>query len=353
MKNLKCPNADCPCRRDGREERIATHGFYKTRSGKRRRYLCRACGTTFSSTKGTAYYRLQHRRTLFDEVASLSVEGVNKSAISRVKGIGWNTVHRWLERAGESCRRFNDKKLVGYELSELQTDEIRTFVGGKQDVVWIFAGIEVGTRLWPSTLVGRRSYQNTLGLFRDIFNCSRNIEKPLIVTDGFEFYGRAVSEVIGKECLYAQVIKTRRNNRVVKVEVRREIGSKAEFEKALLESEDSETLNTSFIERLNLTLRQATSYLTRRTTCHARRSEQLENQLEIVRCYYNFLRPHRALKFGMGTRTPAMQAGLAACRLSFREIFLWLVSLIQFCQFSYWTKLQLVFRTRYAMRFHT
>jgi hypothetical protein len=36
------------------------------------------------------------------------------------------------------------------------------------------------------------------------------------VTDGFEFYGRAVSEVIGKECLYAQVIKTRRNNRVVK-----------------------------------------------------------------------------------------------------------------------------------------
>ena len=101
-----------------------------------------------------AYYRLQHRRELVDEVANLSVEGVNKSAISRVKGIAWNTVHRWLERAGESCRRFNDKKLVGYELSELQVGEIRTFVGGKQDVLWIFAGIEVGTRFWPSTVVG-------------------------------------------------------------------------------------------------------------------------------------------------------------------------------------------------------
>jgi IS1 family transposase len=203
------------------------------------------------------------------------------------------------------------------------------FVGGKQDVVWIFAGIEVGTRLWPSTVVAMRSYQNTLGLFRDMFNRCENIENPLIVTDGLEFYGRAVSEVIGPESLYAQVIKNRRNSRVVKVEVCGEIGSKDEFEEALLESEDSETLNTSFIERLNLTLKQATSYLTRRTTCHARRKEQLENQLETVRCYYNFLRPHRALNFGEEMRTPAMQSGLADCRLSFREIFLWLVWLMQ------------------------
>jgi len=107
----------------------------------------------------------------------------------------------------------------------------------------------------------------------------------LIVTDGFEFYGRVISEVIRANCLYAQVIKTRLNNRVIKVERREEIGSKSEFEKALLESEDSEILNTSFIERLKLTLRQATSYLTRQTTCPARRSEQLENQLETVRFY--------------------------------------------------------------------
>ena len=72
---------------------------------------------------------------------------------------------------------------------------------------------------------------------------------------------------------------------------------------------------------MNLTIRQVSAYLTRRTTCHARCVQQLENQLEMVRCYYNFLRPHRALKFGGETRTPAMQAGLARRRLSFREIF--------------------------------
>ena len=32
--------------------------------------------------------------------------------------------------------------------------------------------------------------------------------------------------------------------------------------------------------------------------------------LELVRCHYNFVRPHRALRFGRETRTPAMQAGL-------------------------------------------
>lgn len=70
------------------------------------------------------------------------------------------------------------------------------------------------------------------------------------------------------------------------------IGDKQEFEKALLNSEDSETLNTSFIERLNLTTRQSTSFLIRRTTCFARFEEFLEKQLDILRCHYNFLRPH-------------------------------------------------------------
>ena len=43
--------------------------------------------------------------------------------------------------------------------------------------------------------------------------------------------------------------------------------------------------------------------------------------IEILRCHYNFVRPHRALKFGRETRTPAMQAGLAARRLTLREGF--------------------------------
>ena len=47
------------------------------------------------------------------------------------------------------------------------------------------------------------------------------------------------------------------------------IGTAARLKAAIVESEDSETLNTSFIERLNLTIRQASAYLRRRSPCHA------------------------------------------------------------------------------------
>src|SRR5215475_8989680 len=61
-------------------------------------------------------------------------------------------------------------------------------------------------------------------------------------------------EVFGPACVYGQVIKTRRNNRIVKVERRPVIGTEGRFEERLQRSEDSSTLNTSFIERLNLTI---------------------------------------------------------------------------------------------------
>ena len=99
------------------------------------------------------------------------------------------------------------------------------------------------------------------------------------------------------------------------------IGTEGRLEERLQRSEDSSTLNTSFIERLNLTIRQGSAYLCRRTICHARWKQRLEGHLELLRCYYNFVRPHRALKFGRDMRTPAMQAGLTGKRLTLRTIF--------------------------------
>jgi hypothetical protein len=133
------------------------------------------------------------------------------------------------------------------------------------------------------------------------------------------FY-RVVS-VFGPACLDGQVIKTRRNDRIAKVERRAVLGDGWRLEQALHDSEDSVKLNTSFVERLNLTIRQGSAYLGRRTICQARCKERLEDHLELLRCHYNFVRPHRALKFGREVRTPGMQAGLTRRRLTLREIF--------------------------------
>jgi hypothetical protein len=77
MQSLSCPTKHCPPSGKGDVGAIIRHGFYTTRWGKRRRYQCQTCGKTFCSTTGTPYYRLQHRRSTFDEVTSLSVAGVN------------------------------------------------------------------------------------------------------------------------------------------------------------------------------------------------------------------------------------------------------------------------------------
>ena len=213
------------------------------------------------------------------------------------------------------CRHFSDGRTTGFVATELQADEIRSFTGGKTRPTWVFAAIEVWSRLWTSTVVGRRSYRNNLALVRDVATRMAFVSGPLIVMDGFEFYGTVVRRVFGPAALYAQVIKTRRHDR------RAVIGAAWRLDEALARSEDSSTVNTSFIERLNLTIRQSSAYLSRRTLSHARSTDTLEADLELLRCYYNFVRPHGALKLGSETRTPAMQAGLATRRLTLRDIF--------------------------------
>jgi hypothetical protein len=49
---------------------------------------------------------------------------------------------------------------------------------------------------------------------------------------------------------------------------------------------------------------------------------KLAEQIEILKCVHNFVRPHQALRFGKTTRTPAVQAALTTRKLSLRNIFL-------------------------------
>jgi IS1 family transposase len=208
-----------------------------------------------------------------------------------------------------------------FEMVELQADELFTFIGGKSNPMWLFATIEVWSRLWASSIVGRRSYRNTKAVLGDVVRRGRLVGCPLITSDGFEYYFAVVRRLFGPACVYGQVIKTRRKNRVIRVERRIRIGTKSRLKDALLESEDSEALNTSFIERLNLTIRQGSAYLRRRSPCHARCKDKLGEHVELLRCHYNFVRRHSGLKFGRECRTPAMQAGLVTRPLSFRDIF--------------------------------
>ena len=169
----------------------------------------------FSTTKGTLYYRLQHRRTTFDTVVTLRVEGVSLSAIARIERLAWNTVARWLERAAAVCRRFSHGWTTGFVATELQADEIRTFTEGKTRPTWVFAAIEVWSRLWTSTVVGRRSYRNTLALVRDVSARMKFGTCPVIVTDGFCLGSRSRNHAGIRRCAACRTQTTPRLPRPV------------------------------------------------------------------------------------------------------------------------------------------
>ena len=74
---------------------------------------------------------------------------------------------------------------------------------------------------------------NTLALFKDTLRRMRDVCLPLIVTDGFDYYEKVVRLLFGIVCLYGEVIKTRRNDRVIRVERKQLIGAPWRFDNAL------------------------------------------------------------------------------------------------------------------------
>ena len=77
-------------------------------------------------------------------------------------------------------------------------------------------------------------------------------EKNNIILMGFGNVGPTICGASSGNCCYLikyaqQVIKKRRKNRVIKVERRLIIGTESKMEQLLFESEDSSTINTSFI----------------------------------------------------------------------------------------------------------
>ena len=243
------------------------------------------------------------------------------SATARVTGHARHTIARGLERVSTAAKRFNQRLLRDFEIIELQADERCTFIGNQSSATWWCAAIEVCSRLWAGSVLGRRASRNATAVLTDVILRGRVGGVPLIAPDGFEYDGGVSERLFGSACVDGHVLKTRRNDRVVRVERRRRIGTAGRLKAALWESEDSETLHTSFVERLNLTIRQGSAYLRHRSPGHARGADQFHGHVDLLRCSYNFIRPHRALKFGRETRTPAMQAGLVNAPMNWSDIF--------------------------------
>lgn len=130
--------------------------------------------------------------------------------------------------------------------------------------------------------------------------------------------GRPRSEprrVLEPELLYAQVDKRRENGRVVEVRRRIIFGAR----EAITQILGDKQINTSYVERDNLTSRQSNGRLVRKTLSHSKTSYYLQRHLDLEDAVFNFVRPHQSLRIRLPRprcgrkwqqRTPAMAAGL-------------------------------------------
>jgi hypothetical protein len=138
--------------------------------------------------------------------------------------------------------------------------------------------------------------------------------------------------------LYAPVIKTTRRHRLVRGTHRVVFGTLEAVEQVLATC--GWQINMSFLERLNLTIRQHVAAIGRRVTTLCKGEDGLRQQEALFQVYDNFVLPHTSLRQalaqpeptnGSGSatqwrpRTLAMAAGLTDHVWTLREVLLFRV----------------------------
>jgi transposase-like protein len=127
--DIACPNPKCKQQGKKGLGNVVSNGTYRTRStGKARLFLCRTCGKAFSSRSGTAFFNLRSPRKKVLMGLRLLAEGLGLRGTSRVLEIKLDTIRRWLATAALHCEQVNDILLRDLKLSQVQVDELWTFV---------------------------------------------------------------------------------------------------------------------------------------------------------------------------------------------------------------------------------
>src|SRR5215471_448363 len=122
-------------------------------------------------------------------------------------------------------------------------------------------------------------------------------------------------QVLDPEGCDAQVDKRREQGRVVEVRRRIIFGTP----EIITEILGSQQINTSYVERDNLTSRQSHGRLVRTTRSHSKKAYYLQQHLDLEDAVFNCVPPHLSLRVALPQpinsrkwqqRTPAMAAGL-------------------------------------------
>ncbi len=368
-----CPNPDCVYRGWVGWGNLRAKGH--PNGGPWRQLLCVVCRHYFLETLGTLFHGKRASVDLIVRVLACLAEGLGIRGTARVFEVDPNTVLQWLVEAAEQLRAFSQHFLHDVRVRQVQLDELFALLSAvkagevceagaierlERSPQWVWVAMDPERKLLLAIDVGKRTLAMAQRVAHHVAQVLAPSCVPLFLTDGFREYLTALLTHYGQwvqpprrqvtgplpkprwmplpQLLYAQVLKTVRRRRLVRVTHRVVFGTLEAVNAGLAPLGCQ--INTAFVERLNLDIRQRVAAVGRRVTTVCQGEDGLRHQLVLFQSYHNFCLPHASVcqpllvpepTKGSGSarqwrpRTPAMAAGLTEHVWTLREVLLFRV----------------------------
>src|SRR5215510_3886432 len=368
-----CPDPDCRYGGWLSLGNITSNGHPS--GGPWRQLHCTACESYFLETHGTPLHGKRVPTELLVWAVGALAEGLGIRAVARVFEVDPNMVLQWLVEAADHLQAFSQYFLHDVHVTQVQLDELYALLSAvkagevsdteaiqrlSRSPHWVWAAIDPVTKLLLTVDAGDRTLAMAQRVVHQVVQVLAPGCVPLFLTDGFKEYTTALLTHYGQwvqparqraqgptpkprwmplpRLLYAQVVKTVRRRRLVDVQHRVIFGTLGAVQQVL--AAHGWQIQTAFIERLNLTIRQHVAAVGRRVSTLCKGEDGVRQQLILYHVYYNFCLPHASVRqplpqplptHGTGTakrwqpQTPAMAAGLTDHIWTLREVLLFRV----------------------------
>jgi transposase-like protein/IS1 family transposase len=368
-----CPHTGCRYRGWCGRGNLRANGHPS--GGPWRQFHCTSCKGYFPEHHGTLLHGKQVAVELMVHGLACLAEGLGIRATARVFAVDPNTVLRWLVEAAEQLQAFRRYFLCDVHVNQVQLDELYAVLRDVKDGAlseddaikrlersprWVWTAIDPESTLLLAIDVGDRTLAMAQRLVHQVVQGLAPGGVPRCLTDGCKEYATAIRAHFGHwmhperrqdkgplptprwmplpALLYAQVVKSYRRRRLVGVTHRVVFGTPLAIEQVWTVC--GWRLNTAFVERLHLDLRQRVAAVGRRVNTLCQGEDRLQHQLMLFQVYHNFVVPHASLRQpllipavtnGTGAArvwrpwTPALAAGLTDHVWSLKEVLLFRV----------------------------
>jgi IS1 family transposase len=365
-----CPQPPCAYRGWVGLGNISANGH--PNGGPWRQLHCTSCGGYFQETHGTPLHGKRVAPEKLVWAVGALAEGLGIRAVARVFEVDPNTVLAWLVEVAEHAAAFSQYFLHDVRVTQVQLDELFALLSAvktgevsdaeaiqrlSRSPHWVWGALDPVTKLLLTLAVGDRTLAMAQRVVHQVVEVLAPGCVPLFLTDGFKAYTTALLTHDGQwvqparwraqgpmpkprwvplpGLLSAQVVKTVRRRRLVDVQHRIVFGTLGAVQQVL--AVHGWQINTAFIERVNLTIRQHVAAVGRRVSTLCKHEAGLRQQLALYQVYDNFCLPHAGLRqtlpqpeptHGTGSarqgrpQTPAMAAGLTDHVWTLREVLL-------------------------------